>query len=105
MLVHHPHINLTLNFHLLHPSSLLPFLLLRLVKALKKVVRLISKRRNGKRRRRRARKGPRPQQHLMLDPSNQLLLIILGVLMRSTILKGRIQNPNSLAAFVRVTTF
>jgi hypothetical protein len=43
---------------LLFPLSLLPFLLLRLVKALKQVARLIRRRRNGKRRRRRARKGP-----------------------------------------------
>jgi hypothetical protein len=75
------------------------------VKALKKVARLIKRRRNGKRSRRRARKGPRPQQHQMLSLRNQLPLIVLGVLMRSIILKGRIQNPNSLAAFVRVTTF
>jgi hypothetical protein len=32
-------------------------------------------------------------------------LIVLGVLMRLTRLKETIQNPNSLAAFVRVTTF
>ena len=105
MSIHHPHINLMSTFCLLHPSSLLPFLLLRLVKALKQVARLIRRRRNRKRRRRRARKGPRPQQHQMLALSNQLLLIVLGVLMISIRLKGRIQNPNSLAAFVRVTTF
>jgi hypothetical protein len=75
------------------------------VKALKQVARLIRRRRNEKRRRRRARKGPRPQQHQMLALRNQLLLIVLGVLMRSTRLKETIQNPNSLAAFVMVTTF
>jgi hypothetical protein len=75
------------------------------VKALKKVARLIRRRRNGKRRRRRTQKGQRPQRHQMLALRNQLLLIVLGVLMRSTRLKGRIQNPNSLAAFVRVTNF
>ena len=105
MSIHHPHINLMSNFRLLRPSSLLPFLLLRLVKALKQVARLIKRRRNEKRRRRRTRKGQRPQQHQMLALGNQLLLIVLGVLMRSTRLKWRIQNPNSLAAFVRVTTF
>jgi hypothetical protein len=105
MSIHHPHINLTSTFHLLRPSSLLPFLLLCLVKALKKVAKLIRRRRNRKRRRRRARKGPRPQQHQMLALRNQLMLIVLGVLMRSTRLNGRIQNPNSLAAFVRVTIF
>jgi hypothetical protein len=41
------------NFLLLHPLSLLPFLLLRLVKSLKQVARLIRRRRNRKRRRRR----------------------------------------------------
>ena len=58
MSAHHPHINLTLNFLLLHPLSLLPFLLLSLVKALKQVARLIRRRRNRKRRRRGIRKGP-----------------------------------------------
>jgi hypothetical protein len=63
MSIHHPHINLMSNFLLLHPSSLLPFLLLRLVKSLKQVARLIRRRRNRKRRRRRTQKGQRPQQH------------------------------------------
>jgi hypothetical protein len=98
---HQPHVD----FSPSSPINLLPFLLLRLVKALKQVARLIRRRRNGKRRRRRARKGPRPQQHQMLALRNQLLLIVLGVLMRSTRLKETIQNPNSLAAFVRVTIF
>jgi hypothetical protein len=75
------------------------------VKALKQVVGLIRRRRNRKRRRRRARKGPRPQKHQMLALRNQLPLIVLGVLMRSTRLKETIQNPNSLATFVRVTIF
>jgi hypothetical protein len=105
MSMHHPHIKLMSNFRLLHPSSLLPFLLLLLVKALKQVARLIIRRRNGKRRRRRARKGPRSQQHQMLALTNQLLSIVLGVLMKSTRLKETIQNPNSLAAFARVTIF
>jgi hypothetical protein len=66
-----------LDFYLLHPLSLLPFLLLRLVKALKKIARLIRRRRNKKRRRRRTKKGPSLQRHQMLDPHYQLLLIIL----------------------------
>jgi hypothetical protein len=76
---HQPHVDFSPSLPIKSPS----ISLLHLVKALKQVARLIRRRRNGKKRRIRARKGPRPQQHQMLDPRNQLLLIVLGVLMRS----------------------
>jgi hypothetical protein len=50
MSIHHPHINLTSTFHLLRPLSLLPFLLLRIVKALKQVARLIKKKKKNPKR-------------------------------------------------------
>jgi hypothetical protein len=45
------------------------------------------KKKKQKEKKKKTRKGPSLQPHQMLDPSNQLLLIILGVLMRSTRLK------------------
>jgi hypothetical protein len=96
---HQPHVNL-------YPSSPVrsPSISPTLPREISRVAKLIRRRRNGKRRRR-TKRGPSLQLHQMLDPSNQLLLIVLGVLMRSTRLKRRIQNPNSLAVFIRVTTF
>jgi hypothetical protein len=41
----------------------------------------------------------------MLEVINQLLFIMLGVLIMSTSLSRHITSPNSLAGFVRVTTF
>jgi hypothetical protein len=92
-------------FLLIHPSGLLPFFLLLLVKYLKQVAKLIRRRRNRRGRRRRIRKIPRLQLHqVMLDSSNQIFLIVLGMLIKSKSLKRIIPNPNPLAGFVRVTT-
>jgi hypothetical protein len=88
-------INLMSTLFLLHPSGLLPFLPPHLVKVLMLVTRRIRRRRKGRTRRRKISKGE----------IHQLLLIMLGVLMILTSLPRQLTSPNSLAIFVRVTTF
>jgi hypothetical protein len=82
------------------------YLLLLLVKALKLVTRWIRKRRKGRLRRRKISKGPnfQPLQD-MLEEINQLLSIMLAMLMRFISLPRQNASKNSLAGFVRVTTF
>jgi hypothetical protein len=99
---HQPHVDP----FLLHPVGLLPFLLPSPSESLKLVTRWIRRRRKGRLRRRKISKGPnfQPLQD-MLEAINQLLSIMLGVLMRFTSLPRQLASPNSLAGFVRVTTF
>ena len=56
------------------------------------------KKKKRKEKKKKSPKRTKTQQHQMLALRNQLLLIVLGVLMRSTRLKETIQNPNSLVA-------
>jgi hypothetical protein len=93
--LHPKNINLMLTLFLLRPSGLLPFLLPRLVKVLMLVTRRIRRRRKGRLRRRKISKGE----------INQPLLNMLGVLMILKSLPTHVASPNSLAGFVRVTTF
>jgi Na+/H+ antiporter NhaD/arsenite permease-like protein len=88
-------INLIWTLFLLRPLHLLPFLLLRLVKASILVTRKIRRRRKKILRRRKISKGE----------INQLLFMMLGVLMMLENLPAQVIRSNSLAIFVRVNTF
>jgi cell division septation protein DedD len=99
---HQPHVDLSPSSPIRSPS-LSPSSPSEISKASNEVDKKNKKQKEKKKKNQKGAKPPTTS--TMLDPSNQLWLIVLGVLINSTRLKQIILNPNSLAVFVRVTTF